>query len=268
MIGRNLRRVREDVQEGTQAELTDRLRAFGLNWNRSQVAKAERGERAFTIEQVALIAAALDIDIAELVRAEPEERVALSPAATCDAEFLVALFDATAPDHRQLRLPHLDCPQTQHWATNAKTVSFPTPTEAEERLARKLGTTPDRVGQAALALWRRPFVEEREQRLADRVTTSATDAEPPPVPKSRPASSPTEPKRLVEPARLRRAREGVRSVAAQRGHVTRELLDEIRPILETPVIRRSRARRGKDPSITKDTRMKHDLENPPKSPRR
>lgn len=247
VIGRNLRRVREEVHEGTQAELTDRLRAFGLNWNRSQVAKAERGERGFTIEQVALIATALDVDLVELMRAEPQERVALSQDTTCDAQFLVALFDAREPQQRPLSMPHLDCPQTRHWANPMKTTVIPTsPTEAEERLARTLGTTPEEIHEAAQELWKRPFVEEREQRLTNRLGSEAVGVETVSgsITQSRPQEGGTSSKLLSgKPTRL-----SGRSVAAQRGHVSRELLAELRPAV-TAAGRSSKAVGGKFPPI-------------------
>ena len=43
-IGQNMRRAREEYQRGSQDQGAALIRSFGLDWNRSQLAKAERGE--------------------------------------------------------------------------------------------------------------------------------------------------------------------------------------------------------------------------------
>src|SRR3981081_3831235 len=97
VIGRNMRRIREEEQEASQDEGAAALRSFGLDWNRSQLAKAERGERQFTVEQLVLIATAYDKTIAELVTLERNERVALSDYTSGDSSCLLAALNGQVP---------------------------------------------------------------------------------------------------------------------------------------------------------------------------
>src|SRR5687768_16126297 len=59
VFGRGLKRWRE-ANNLSQEDVARRLARTGLHWNRSQVAKLERGERSLTLEQAVAVAAALD----------------------------------------------------------------------------------------------------------------------------------------------------------------------------------------------------------------
>jgi len=76
--------------------------------------------------------------------------------------------------------------------------------DAERHAARRLGVPAEQVARAAVALWGRPLSEERDRRLAD----------PPPD-------------------------LSARRLQALRGHVTRDLMSELQPVLRgRPVVRR------------------------------
>jgi transcriptional regulator with XRE-family HTH domain len=235
LIGRNLRRVRDEAGE-SQAEFTARLRAFGLPWNRSQVAKAERGEREFTFAQILLIAVALRIDVGDLLRGDdPDERYALSRDATASQRFLAEMFDETDPRERHLHVPDLEAPQTRHWDAHGegKAIVVPGPTEAEEELARTLGTTSRYVARLASALWGHSLFEERERRLAERLGVSEEELLPPAIEVNKMSGGDS--MVVVEPYSdfIKRAGgAGSRSLATRRGHITRALLAELRPVVE------------------------------------
>jgi hypothetical protein len=78
--------------------------------------------------------------------------------------------------------------------------------DAETKAARALRTSPVAVALPALSRWDHSFTEERDARVTQRVGDRATDA---------------------------------RALQALRGHVTRQLMDELRPALN-PVMKNKR----------------------------
>jgi transcriptional regulator with XRE-family HTH domain len=208
LIGQNLRRIRKEGlgtgREVNQYTCATLLQAYGLGWERSQLAKAERGERAhITVEQLALIAAALNVPLVELVRCEPDERIVLSDETTCDAEFLLPMFEGAVPPGTRPS-EHIDAPFTREVTRDfeegkAFTIFKPAPTETEEKIARALDASPELVVQLAPILWNLPVEDERERRLTEQLGGEEV-----------PASS----------------------LSARRGHITRELTEELRRLLE------------------------------------
>jgi hypothetical protein len=70
--------------------------------------------------------------------------------------------------------------------------------DAEMKAARRLGTTPDAIATAAEKLWKRPLDAERDDRVREQAPENAS----------------------------------TRTTQALRGHVTRALLEELRPRLK------------------------------------
>jgi transcriptional regulator with XRE-family HTH domain len=209
LIGRNLRRLRKEGlgmgREVPQYAGATLLQAYGLGWERSQLAKAERGERAhITVEQLVLLAAALNVPLVELVRCEPDERIVLSEETTCDAEFLLPMFEGAVPPETRTS-EHIDAPGLREAARDfeegkAVSIFLPAPTETEEKVARALDASPKLVMDFARLLWNLPLDEERERRLTEQLGGQE-------VPTG--------------------------SLSARRGHITRELTEELRRLLET-----------------------------------
>jgi transcriptional regulator with XRE-family HTH domain len=209
LIGRNLRRLRKEGlgqgREVNQYTCATLLQAYGLGWERSQLAKAERGERVhITVEQLVLIAAALNVPLVELVRCEPGERIVLSDETTCDAEFLLPMFEGAIPPETRSR-EHIDAPFGREVVRDfeegkAFTIFKPAPNETEEKIALALDVSPELVVNLSPILWNLPVEDERERRLAERLGGEE-------VPTS--------------------------SLSARRGHITRELTEELRRLLET-----------------------------------
>lgn len=70
-IGRNLRRIREGLKL-TQGDIASRLKAQGLRFHQSQVAKIERGERPLRVNEWIAIAEALGVSSEALMAGGPE----------------------------------------------------------------------------------------------------------------------------------------------------------------------------------------------------
>jgi transcriptional regulator with XRE-family HTH domain len=228
VVGRNLRRIREEGPPGIEGRLNQDmtatlLAAYGLDWTASQLAKVERGERHdITINELALIATALGVHPGELLRCDPGERVALSEDATCDGTFLPLIL-TLGPEERGLaQPPHFESPITRQASTPFTTSSGATasvtvfwrPTEAEEQFASKLGTTPLIVNQVAGQLWDNTVTEERERRLTERLVAATGEPD-----------------------------QEERNVSVMRGHVTRQLVAELRPAVEQHLAETKKAKR-------------------------
>jgi hypothetical protein len=155
------------------------IRAQGLtSWIRGTVAQAEVGARRLTFEEVLLLSIAYGTTPAALVAGEDDDLVELTPRAQMPVATLRALLSgqAVAPAARET------VSDQPHEGVG----------EAERHVARRLGTSPEQVGELAQALWGRSLPEERDRRLADQ-------------------SADLSPRRLQ----------------ALRGHVTRELMAEL-----------------------------------------
>jgi transcriptional regulator with XRE-family HTH domain len=228
VIGRNLRAFRESAG-GSQDWLAHVLQDYGLNWNRSQLAKAERGERIFTFEQIVLIAVAFDMPIAELVQGDRDEQVVLTAGATIDAtidhELLAAVVDGTDVRERmKLRPQHYFVSERVREETRARLTVEQSQWEAEH--AADLITE-----EVAQEWWGHPFIVERERRVAQRL-----GLDPPSADMS--LGDAVGPVPGVE----------AKTLAAVRGHATRELGDELSPeIRRRLAAKQSKTREAKRP---------------------
>src|SRR5580704_1263071 len=79
-IGRNLAAYRGEVLGWTQDFMASQLRLHGIAWNRSQLAKVERGERAVSLEELLLLGLALNVPLSAFF-AGPNEWVQLTDGA-------------------------------------------------------------------------------------------------------------------------------------------------------------------------------------------
>jgi hypothetical protein len=199
----------------TPDEIAQTLRLFGFDWTRATVAAYERGERKIVIEELLGLLAAYSTNL---------------PAVLDGFGSLQITSGVAVPDHRVIR-----------WLAEGEAAKpgedpFADPNEAEARFdaetkaAASFGVEPIVVVRAAHRLWGRGLTAERERRMLDEVATVVE-------------------KDLGAVPDEASADRTARTLQAKRGHVTRELLAELRPEVE-----RMQRRRRKPAAKKKTTR--------------
>jgi hypothetical protein len=197
-----------------QEDAATRARAYGLSsWIRGTVAQAEVGARRFALEEVLLLALAYESSLADLIAGDDNDLVELTPDARLSVGAVRALLSGEQVGLSELPDKAIDVPAGRTTSPR-RSERFPDVLaeakrfgiedrgllaqaadevgDAERHAARKLGTTPERINIAAIALWGRTLAAERDHRLSEQ----ATDL----------------------PARSRQA---------LRGHITRDLMSEL-----------------------------------------
>ncbi len=193
VLAAGLKRTRTDLGL-RQEDAAARIQAQGLrSWIRGTVAQAEVGARRLTFEEVLLLSMAYETTPAALIAGADDDLVELAPRAQVSVAALRALLSGRA----------VAAAGTATSAPMHEGIG-----DAERHVARRLGTTPERVNEMALALWGHSLSEERDQRLEDR---------PPDLPEL-----------------------SARRLQALRGHVTRDLIAELQPELRRRTAGRTR----------------------------
>lgn len=220
-LGHRLRQVREESGE-TAAQLADRASSwFGLRWDRSTLTRIELGQRQVTAPELLLLPAVYDRSLAELL---PIEACRLSDVVNADP---AAMRDALARSARGYELEKvreaLSSGQIKKWLeqvsenVTARFLGVPAmlvmggashaKDEATVKAARRLDADPWDVAVASFQLWDRDLASERDERVGQRA-------------------------------------ESMRARQARRGHVTRQLLEELRPVVQA--LQASRSTEGVD----------------------
>lgn len=215
-IGRRLKALREAAGV-RQEDVSTAARACGLSWGRSTVAMLEAGNRRLDWYEFLLLPVVLQVSqvgsytLPELLAGD-DEMVELTPQAHATRAELARLL-AEGPEFLDLngwKLPGVlsgaEVMETivdrarwrrkGHTAEQVEILMREAAGEAEQVAARKLGVTPYAVAVGARRLWGRSLTAVRDARAADAGEL------------------------------------GAESLRAVRGHVTRELLDELRAHLE------------------------------------
>lgn len=197
-LGLRIRELREG--KATADDVAGWAQAFGLSWYRSTVARLETGARGLSASELLLLPAMLTAATGEPVtldRLLEGVRAALTPN---------LVMGGGAHEHREATgeafALAFDVESLLH--DTGSLLSGPdvvlelagSVREAEARAARTLGVTPAKVLELAGELWGQTLSEERDERVAERADP---DASP-------------------------------RTVQAVRGHVTRELIQELAEI--------------------------------------
>ncbi|OHV21213.1 hypothetical protein BBK14_08025 [Parafrankia soli] len=220
MVGEGVRRVRTARKGVRQDDVAKVARSYGLNWDYSRVAALERGEKAISAEELALLPDILSIACTRPVKLpdliDPDVWVQVG-ARIMPGSDLVKKYAGQAalrvqaaqraPDEwtrrsaevmrawedrdRLMRLGAI-VENSDHFDLHAL-VGLVTVGLTEERTARRIGERPLVVAYLSRVLWGRPLGEQRDRLVSERV--DAGD----------------------DPARLR----------ALRGRVTRQLIDEM-----------------------------------------
>jgi len=241
-IGSRLRELRSEMGL-RQDDVATAGRAVGLRWSRVAVARLEAGQRQLEAAELLMLPEVLMVAsmrvrgrsglegpdrVLELADLLPESGVmALTPECRVPADALRAMVEGRYED---VRYTDLDVPLLRElrrkqtaavsamgrllaqkselgealdsvWAGAPATVKakavHAAAGEAEQKAARKLGVHPAAVALAAQRRWGRSLTDERDRRVMER----SSDESP-------------------------------RRVQAIRGHVTRTLIGELRPLLQ------------------------------------
>lgn len=219
VIGAGVRALR--LEQGlTQDELARSLRNVGLDWDQGALARLEAGGRGVSPEQELLLAQALGVERYRLVAGEDDEWVTLSPRARWRVVAVRAAYaganpgdmpasDFEDPVMRSARkVARVITGRAEQRAVAAKVWRRATVGQlnevveavgdAERKAGRALGVDPVAVSAAAHKKWGRSFTAERDARAAGLVEEGA----------------------------------GRRALQALRGHVTRQLIAELAPIIK------------------------------------
>ncbi|KPM56910.1 hypothetical protein ACG83_03490 [Frankia sp. R43] len=220
VIGEGVRRVRTAKKGVRQEDVAKAARSYGLNWDYSRVAALERGEKAISAEELALLPDILSIACVRLVKLpnliDPDVWVQVGGRVMPGSDLikiyagqgaLRAQAAHTNPDDwirrnvevtrawddrdRLMRLGAI-VENSEYFDLHALVASV-TVGLTEERTARRIGERPLVVAYLSRLLWGRPLGEQRDRLVSERA--DAGD----------------------DPARLR----------ALRGRVTRQLIDEM-----------------------------------------
>jgi transcriptional regulator with XRE-family HTH domain len=207
-IGGNVRRLRL-ARRWTQDELAVMLRWSGLPLTQSGVVGIESGSRSIDVEELVILAAVLEVSVAELlsgsgrVRLGTAESDLVSVSAFLSGEIPVEDMPLSTPTTKFLAAAkQLQALNKKKWpdARPAEIVKAERGADglAEQKAARTLGVRPFDVSMAAIRLWGVSLTDHRNELVAAR-----TDPDTP-----------------------------ARTVQAIRGRITRTLIDEIKPLLK------------------------------------
>lgn len=225
-VGRAVRQLRE--QHGQrQDDVARSARELGLTWTASKIAALERGDKALPAEELLLLPLVLasaqcgQPSLADLLP-DGSGAVRLGDQTAMPAAVLAQVTRGEDIDITEVDSPRMRerLARIEQWANSggpqqmtamvraALAISDTTSRElvdaeraagdAEQIAARRLGVPVAAVVAAALGTWQRGLTEERDARAAERAGHGATP----------------------------------RTVQAARGHVTRELYQEIAPAIE------------------------------------
>jgi transcriptional regulator with XRE-family HTH domain len=215
VIGRATRTLREQ-RHMEQDALARACRRKGLRWGRSSIAMLEAGRRSCSISELLIVASVLDAPL----------RLILSGKCLPDRPDTVMLTTTTAANLAAIsealvgRAGHLGKgtaakigreigPAMSAWSVESG--------DADQKAARRLGVSTERLMSVAESLWGRSLTAERERRVE--------------------ASGPLEETiTYFEEAasRTEGSNDPQRTLRALRGRTTRELLKELRSALNRP----------------------------------
>ncbi|MGD0083564.1 MAG: helix-turn-helix transcriptional regulator [Acidimicrobiales bacterium] len=213
VLGANVRRVREE-HGLTQDQLARLLRRSGLDFSRSAIAALERGSgRGLDLGEVALLCLALETNLEHLlaggghVRVSESATIALGKiapvlrgdgAALSDKDIDTPMMREAAATDLRGAVATVRARRGSLSASQAVAAERAARSDAELAAARRLGVGADDLSFAAFGLWGDSLTSERDRRVVAAIPEGASP----------------------------------RSVQALRGHVTRQLLAELEPIVK------------------------------------
>jgi transcriptional regulator with XRE-family HTH domain len=225
-IGQEIRRRREAAGVG-QSALAAAARQYGLPWTRATVAAIELGRKQLPLGEMATLSLALSevlseegaggrsLDLSDLIPTD-ERRVSAGPGLELPLRIVRSLL---LPGEDDRRLDRAQGPR-EPIKVDVDRRALEAAGDAEQKAAMALRVSPEALVKAAHDQWGRSLTAQR-----DRLVSIRTD------PMLR--ADPAEEHRPGWPRRLQ----------AIRGHVTRELLGELRPVLKGAGTRKKRRTR-------------------------
>jgi transcriptional regulator with XRE-family HTH domain len=179
----------------TQEQAANRFRLYGLSaWRTSTVGSLEAGLRRPRLDEILLMAAALEVSVADLIP-DVDEPIMLGDGAAMSARAVRALLsgdwdgfprnprdfeypgeeaeveaiERAGAERDRLRVlirPILDNAALDPWSDDVHRVFLPA-TDAEAHASRRLNVKPVQVKAASLALWGTDFDAERDARIGN-----------------------------------------------------------------------------------------------------
>jgi transcriptional regulator with XRE-family HTH domain len=204
-IGANLKRLRSAL-EMSQDELANAARQLGLDWSRSSVAAVELGSKTLDPDELLLLILVVG-GVNELLAGRG--KVVLNEQTVLGIKDVRTILTDHDPDEIEIVRKRLlrrkgihvgeglnlrlkmDEEETRRWVEQASKG------EAEQKAARKLHVPVDVLCECALAVWGRSLTAQRDLKI------NQLEVQP----------------------------DSLRSLQALRGHVTRQLLDELTDII-------------------------------------
>lgn len=217
-IGREVRRLRVEAGIG-QSALAAAARQYGAPWTRALIAAIELGRKQLSLGEVVLLALVLReagvtagrrLTIRDLIPAT-EGSVAVGPGYELPLRIARALLLEPETSEPEPAKPS---------PVRAERRALDAAADAEQKAAMALGVTPEAVVQASYDRWGRSLTTQRD-RIAARREAVLSGADPTVI------QSPEWPRRRQ----------------AIRGTATRELLEELRPLLKSPTKKKGRRTR-------------------------
>ncbi len=200
VIGRNVRRVRLE-RGASQDDLAQALRDAGWGAATDQVLMSvEKGNRSLRFHEVLLLADVLNVPVAALLEV-PDGWVRLGSRVPESGRDLVRRLTEKPHKYGERSSAWSDLEQArrdaQFSAGARHSFGDESKREAERHAANRLGLAPDEIVRRSYDLWGRTLSDERDGRYGARAPTDASS----------------------------------RQRATLRGHITRELLDELRGVI-------------------------------------
>lgn len=173
VIARNMARLRGD-RGWTQADLAAQIRRFGLPWTSNRVTQLETLRRPVSLMEITALAWVFAVPLTRLL--EGDEHVTVS----CDISVPLTTVRAIWSGDDSAYTPEREHAEDPRYSADEL-----------RRIAKRIGTTTTAVDQAAVDLYGRSFLAERDKRAGNLSGLSKASAR------------------------------------TKRGHVTRTMIDEI-----------------------------------------
>lgn len=163
-VGAAVRALRE-AQPLTQEQVARLARdQGGFPWTRSTVLAIERGDRALSYPEAALLCVAFGVRLEELL---PQGPVELNPGVEVNGSLLRAALAKRSPARVTIE------PKRKRQTTEER-MRVSASGSAELKAAKKLGVSPQRIAWHANRLWKRSLTEQRDQLVREKAPLGAS----------------------------------------------------------------------------------------------